>query len=364
MTGEVPRGPIVHVVQRMAPGGIETLVLDLVASGSGDERVVSLDGTTADLVTEWPALAPISSRIDAFQAGAGLKPELIFKLVRHFKELCPSVVFLHHVGPYLYGGIAARLAGVDRVVHVEHDVWHYGLARRRSIARALEVLVRPHHVAVSRHVAGVVRDVSRSADVSVIHNGIDLDRFIAGDRDEARRQFGLPLDVKIVGSIGRLVEVKGHAELIRTAAMLGDDCHVAIVGDGPERQRLAQLAAASCVDRRVHFVGHIDGVERVLPAFDVFCLPSYSEGFPRSIVEAQAAGVPVVATDVGGVGEAVCPHTGHLVAPRDPTALAIAIQKVLSRGPAVSPRDHVAARFDWPSALASYKKAAEVAHAA
>ncbi|MEQ1698249.1 MAG: glycosyltransferase [Hyphomicrobiaceae bacterium] len=354
----------VHIVQAMAPGGIETLVLDLAREPDANVRVFSFEGSREQLTAHWPALAPIAHRIEGFGAGAGLKPYLIVQLARRLRQLNAKSVFLHHVGPLIYGGLAARLAGVERIIHVEHDVWHYAQPRRRMIASVIEAIVRPHHVAVSAHAARVLRSMLPSPAVSVIHNGIDLERFRPGDKAIARAAFNLDPAWRIVGTAGRLVAVKGHEVLIRAAAALPVDCHVAIAGSGEEREALQALAVSLGLSGRIHFLGHVDAVEKVLPAFDVFCLPSHNEGFPRSIIEAQAVGLPVVATDVGALAEAVCPLTGRIVPPGNPGALAKALRDVLAIPPMIPPREFVADRFSWTQTLSSYRKVSELSHVA
>ena len=353
----------VHIVQKMAPGGIETLVLDL-AKDNADTSIFSIEGAVSDLAAAWPALAPIASRIEAFNASPGLKPALVFALAHRLRALQPNAVFLHHIGPLVYGGLAARLAGVPRIVHVEHDVWHYTAPRRRAITAAIEALVSPHHVAVSANAASTIRAMLGSPSVSVIPNGIDLARFRPGDKLAARAAFNLDPTWRIVGTAGRLVAVKAHDVLIEAMASLPGDCHLVIAGTGEQQHALERRASSLAIEHRVHFAGHLDAVERILPAFDVFCLPSHAEGFPRSVIEAQAAGLPVVATDVGALTEAVCPTSGRIVPPGNPAAIAHALRDTLASPPSSAPRDFVASRFSWQSTLSSYRRVSELKHAA
>lgn len=354
----------VHIVQKMAPGGIETLTLDLVRNGDGDDRIFSLEGEPGDLVAHWPALLPVAQRLEAFAAGPGLKPALVFSLARRLRQLRPQAVFVHHIGPLLYGGLAGRIAGVPTIAHVEHDVWHYEQPSHRRIIGWAEPLIRPHHVAVSQNAAGVISAMLPGASVSVIPNGIDLERFRPGDKLAARSALGLDPAWRIVGTAGRLVAVKAQDVLIRAAASLPEDCHVVIAGSGPERETLERCAIDCGVAHRVHFVGHVDRVETVLPAFDVFCLPSHAEGFPRSVIEAQAARLPVVATDVGALSEALCPEASRIVPPGDPEALARALAETLALPFTRAPRDFVERQYSWSRTLASYRRVMEVGHAA
>ncbi len=164
----------VHVVQRMAPGGIETFVLDLARQTDWRNSIVSLEGTRAGLIDGWPALAAVSDRVVALGARAGVRPRLVSKLASTFRSLGPTSVMLHHIGPLLYGGLAARLAGVSRIIYVEHDVWHYAAApRHRTIVRGMERLLKPKHVCQSAVTAARLGEILPGADIATIQTGID-----------------------------------------------------------------------------------------------------------------------------------------------------------------------------------------------
>ncbi len=350
----------VHIVQRMALGGIETFVLDLARQPGTKTYVISLEGTRTELVAPWPALAPIADRIVALGAGSGFKPKLIAQLRDILRDIRPASVMLHHIGPLIYGGLAARLAGVPRIVHVEHDTWHYTAhPRHRLIARGLEMLLRPQHICQSMATAKTLAAILPRARISVVPAGIDLQRFMPGDKAAARARLGLAPDVALAGAVGRLVPVKGHSVLIGAFHLLPHEVHLAIVGDGPERAALEAQASAFGLSDNVHFLGHRDDVAEILPAFDVFCLPSLNEGVPRSLLEAQACGVPVVATKVGAVAEAVCPETGLLVEPSNALLLAAALRCALGAPPAASPRGFVETHYSWLDTLDSYRQLAE-----
>jgi glycosyltransferase involved in cell wall biosynthesis len=151
-------GNVVQVIQRLIPGGIETLALDLSARLPGDNRVLSLEWSRAQIIGNWPALADSPVPFEGLEKPPGIRPGFVFTLARRLRELKPRGVLAHHVGPLLYGGLAARLAGVPRFVYVEHDVWHYQNANHRRLAGLAARLVRPHIVAVSHNVAQTVRE--------------------------------------------------------------------------------------------------------------------------------------------------------------------------------------------------------------
>jgi glycosyltransferase involved in cell wall biosynthesis len=349
----------VQIVQRLAPGGIEVLATRLAASMPGINAIVSLEGTVAELQAAWPFLAQSGIEVMALDKPAGLRPSTAWQLASLLRRLRPNCVITHHIGPLLYGGTAARLAGVRNLVHVEHDVWHHRDPGRDIQLQMARRLLRPTFAAISRHAADTLARNSGARAVVLLPNGVDLGAYAPGDRAAARRRLGLPADVRVIGSVGRLEPVKGHAALLQAAAALPEDVHVAIVGDGSQRANLEALAAELGIASRVVLAGHRDDVATLYPAFDVLCLPSRQEGLPFVVIEAQACDTPVVATDVGAVRDALCPETSRLVRPGDLPALVRALRDVVDQRSrpsprAPSPRAFVARHFDWDATLRRY----------
>jgi glycosyltransferase involved in cell wall biosynthesis len=133
--------------------------------------------------------------------------------------------------------------------------------------------------------------------------------------------------------------------------------HAVLVGEGPEREPLIDLTRRLSVTERTHFLGQRDDVEVIHSAFDVFCLPSVNEGLPRSVLEAQACGVPVVASTVGGVPSAVCPNSGRLVPAGDDKGLAAALADVIGRRIDKSvPRSFIERRFSLEGTREAYER--------
>jgi glycosyltransferase involved in cell wall biosynthesis len=349
--------PIVHIVERLAPGGIETLVLDIVSCSVAPHVIMSLQGDPESLAEQWPRLRELHVRIEAF-GRSGFDPMLVGRLTRRLLQLKPRAVFAHHVGPLLYGGLAARLAGVRHLIAVEHDAWHLDNPREARLSRWCAGLLRPKIIAVSEQVAARMREVMPGRPLAVVPPGISTERFRPADQGAARQRLSLGQNVNVIGAVGRLSAVKGHSSLIEALPLMPESVHLVIVGDGPERHALEKLTATLRLTERVRFLGQRDDLELIYPAFDLLCQPSIAEGLPRTILEAQSCGVPVVATRVGGMAEAVCPHSGKLVEPNDVDALRAALSAMLARDEKRSPRDFVVGEFSLASTVRAYAELA------
>ena len=351
---------VIHVVNQMRPGGIETMVYDLARLSRIKSRVFSLESATGDLVAGWQKLSTLGTLLEGFEKPPGLAPALVLRLAKRFRALKPSAVFLHRTSPLLYGGLAARIAGVPNIVHVEHDVWQYADPRRLKLLKWSTRMVQPRHFAVSAEIANALERMLPSRRASVVPGGVDLERFCQRPREASRAALGLPLDKSVIGSVGRLEKVKGHRVLVSAMPHLAAEVHVAIVGDGSQRESLLQLAQELGVQERLHLLGHRDDVEHFVSALDVFCLPSLGEGLPRVVMEAQGADVPVVASDVGSVRQVVDEETGHLVPADDPVALANAITARLASPPAPGAcRAYAEAHFSIERMVAMYDRVAD-----
>ncbi len=245
----------------------------------------------------------------------------------------------------LSGGVVATLlrtvTGVPCLVELQGDMLEFETGVHppmkellfRSITRI--VVRQANHVrAISGRVASHARRAGVDAGrITVATSRVNMQRFrgrgTTGRRDVLRRQHGLDND-RVVGYLGRLHPLKGltvltHAWPLVTAK--APDATLVIVGDGPEREHLSRVAAELGRGRIVLARGcHYDDVPAWLDAFDMFVLPSLTEGTPRALLEAMAMELPVVATSVGDIPHTVLdPSSGLVVPPGDPEALAGAI---------------------------------------
>jgi glycosyltransferase involved in cell wall biosynthesis len=301
-------------------GAVEEYVAAVVRGLRAKGRDVAL------LYPDDPVLAPFAElgvRAETFDLdGRLLAPRLAARL----RALRPRIVHVTDVFPQAQ--LAARLAGVRRLYVTHHTP---ELPRRDSAMGGIWQRVgwwaRPEVVYTSN---ADRRSDSRSLRSHVVPLGIDLDRF-AGGRPA--------LDGRIVGNVARLAEQKGHRDLIAAAEIVLErhpDVRFAVAGDGELRRELEQLARP--LGDRFTLLGAREDVPDLLASFDVFAFPSRFEGLCLAVIEAQAAGVPVVATPVGGIRETVVDgETGWLVPLRDVDALAERITWCLENADAVGP---------------------------
>lgn len=256
-------------------------------------------------------------------------------LHRPLADFAPDVVLSYWLYPDAYGAmVAARRARLPLVAGARgSDIRVRDVASRhltRSVVAAAQRLL-----VVSEDLGRIaVRDYGADpARVLAIPNGCDATLFKRADRDEARRELGLPDDAEVVLYVGRLVAEKGLRELIeatRVLFALRPRLQAVLVGEGPLQSELeAVIAADPSLPVRLAGTQSPSRVARWMAAADVVTLPSYSEGHPNVLVEALACGRPVVATQVGGIPEVVDVECGLLVPARDSAALAAALGQAL-----------------------------------
>ncbi|MCC6490540.1 MAG: glycosyltransferase family 4 protein [Candidatus Hydrogenedentes bacterium] len=218
--------------------------------------------------------------------------------------------------------------------------WDGPLPLRRTVYQWIErQFALPHFervITVSEHMkARILRGPTPEDRIRIIHTGIELDT-VRKDADGSafRAKLGIPADAVVVGTVSRVSVEKGHRYLLAAAAKLRDrhpHMRVLICGDGPARHDLEEQAARLDLRDRVIFAGFISDLPSALAAMDIFAQPSVEqEGFPTSVLEAQAAGLPVVASDIGGTHETMQSNaTGLLARPRDPSSLAEALAALI-----------------------------------
>jgi glycosyltransferase involved in cell wall biosynthesis len=276
-------------------------------------------------------------------------PVRMRQFFRELRRERPAVFHAHLNWPMAckFGLISATVARIPAVVATAQLFVEYQFPLKalvfvlqRFIARGVD-----RYIAVSHHVAGrLCQTYGLSApQVCVVHNSVFPAPFSRRLNAELRAKLMGTTERPIVLTLARLDRQKGHCYLLEAAALVPEAVFV-LAGEGPERPALEAQAKALGLDDRVMFLGFRDDVCDLLASCDLFVLPSLFEGLPLSVLEAMAAGKPVVATAIGGTDEAVVRgETGLLVPPAAPSALAEAIRTILS-DPVLSRRFGTAGR--------------------
>lgn len=263
-------------------------------------------------------------------------PFVITKLSGILRQKNIDIIHCQKHKPTIYGSLAALVAGnISVIAHV------HGLARTRSWKRKLTnwILLRgvKKIVAVSESVRKDVISNNWGLDphkVITVKNCIDLSTIdrIRISKGESRAQLGLAEDEIVFGTVGRLAATKGQSYLIEAFALVKEripNARLVITGNGPLFSELEKKAANLGVASSVLFTGYRNNVFEMLRAFDIFVLPSLAEGLSIALLEAMASGLPIIASDVGGIPEVFgnC-KCGKLVKPKEVRSLAAAMIEI------------------------------------
>ncbi len=241
----------------------------------------------------------------------------IWKIYRIIRQEKPSIVHTHTAKAGTVGRLAALLAGVPIIIHTFHGHTFDGYFSRsltfffKKIEQALAIF-STRIIAISPKQKYDLTEKYRIAPphkVDVIRLGFELERLQHVQKSATwRTTLGIRDSDFILGIVGRLVPIKNIAMGIEVVQRLHEHkkaYHLCIIGDGPERHSLEQLSLAKGLNGYVHFLGWKTDIEEIYRNIDILLLTSINEGTPVAIVEAMACGVPVVATDVGGVADMI-----------------------------------------------------------
>lgn len=316
---------VCHVLDSVSIGGLEKTAIAIASDLTGYEHhlwCLTEKGPLADSVEERGVA------VRAFGFTGGMSVAAVARLAAAMRRERFAIVHGHGLYPSIWARTAALLAGVrTRIVHVQ--TLYVGLTTLLKMKLRVLSAVTSRVIAVSEAVKEtLVREIGIAPGaIDVVYNSACDMRLADGRaREEVRRQLGAG-DAFVVGSVGRLEEIKGHGFLIDAMKQCADrkvDARCLFIGDGPERPRLAARAAELGIADRVHFLGMRDDIAPFLAASDALAQPSIlREGLPLALAEGASAGLPLIATSVGGNVEIVIDgRNGFLVPPADPSAIA------------------------------------------
>jgi sugar transferase (PEP-CTERM/EpsH1 system associated) len=359
---------ILHILHSLNTGGLERVAVDLAKGFRNKDCHVSiccLDGGGG--LTEEAKKAEI--KVLFLNKSPGIAWGLPRRISKIIREEQSNVVHTHNEAGLVYGVPGAFLAGVSNIVHTEH-----GKEPNYADHKALHIIERFFLKRV-KHVITVSEDLKtrivksrgiRSEKVSIIHNGIDTDNFFKPEcRYEKRKKLGIGPEIIVMGNIARLVPLKNHQfllgifkELLKNFANL----KLVLVGDGPLMKDLKIISQETGISDSVMFLGERKDVAELLAVFDLFILPSLTEGISITLLEAMAAGKVVIASEVGGNSEIVENGKTGMLIPLGDTSRWVEIIKSIIKNNDIknsfseNARWAVAKRFGLGMMVESYEK--------
>lgn len=359
VAGEPGPGRLRIVAHNGAPvwGGAEIATTRLLAGLAGRGHDVRFYANDREVVRRARGAGVHTSRL---HLGGDIAVHHAVRFSRELERLSPDALILGTFRKLWLGGMAARLAGVPRVVArigLETDMPR-NAKYRFVFERWIDAIVFNADGMRERFLQ---RMPGYPGDTVTIQTGVRPPAVRGGA--SLRAALGIPADAALIGSVGRLVGQKRYDRLIEAVASL-PDVHLLVLGEGPERTALESLASERDLAGRFHLPGHRDDVGPALDAMDVFVVPSDREGMSNAMLEALAAGVPVVSTDVSGAREALAvreegPPPGRVVG-FEAAALGAALGELLADRPRLramgeAAREVAAVRFDEDRMLAEWE---------
>lgn len=313
---------VIHVIPTLRFGGAERLIADIAQYHNRELTEVIVVTVISGGAFEHQVVEAGVKYVQLHRKG-DYGFDVLIKLWRFFREERPDIVHTHLFGADIWGKLAALLARVKVIISTEHNTW-YDESWFRHKLKWVVAQFSDKIIAISQAVAEYTHRIEGVSPqkLVVIKNGIALDQFLSVDCHQ--RSEGQP--VKLI-SIGRLEEQKGFDVLLDALAQIREkNWELTIVGGGSLLSDLEDRVRLLGLEKKVQFFGTTEEVPTLLSESDVFVLASRWEGLGLVVMEAMAAGVPIVATQVGGIPELIQDGiTGYTVDSESPDALAAAI---------------------------------------
>lgn len=329
---------IVHFVENLERGGLERTVIDLIAA----QREAGHHCSVVCLFQEGILAKELREQEVVVQAcGKRRGPDMqaLLKARRFMADIPDAILHTHNSMAHYYAVLATSGLPIARIINTRHSMggrkgttrqeWLY----RRSM-RSTDHVVAVCEAERKRLLATGVRP---RCELSTIPNGINLERFVPATAARQRalaQSLGWRSDSRVIGTVGRLQPVKDQARLIRAFGQVRSkvpDAVLVVVGDGDLRPQLEQLVGELGLNESVRLLGDRSDVPQLLSGMELFALSSLSEGYSVALIEACAASLPIVATDVGGNHEIVRDGVnGKLVVAGDTSAMAGALLGMLA----------------------------------
>jgi glycosyltransferase involved in cell wall biosynthesis len=349
---------IVHIITRMDRGGSaqNTLLTCLALSGRYEQVLVyglslesqmteresrSVERSIHEAEKRGVKIIRLSSLVRRIDPARDLSA--LFSLWRLMIREKPDVVHTHTSKAGILGRCAARLAGVPAVVHTPHGHVFYGhfgplASKIYLLVERIMVLITDRLIALTQGEKNdyIALSVCGPQKIITIHSGVNLDHYlnVKVNVQRKRKSLGLKPEGLVVGTVGWLLTIKGPMYLLKAMEEVWKGCpetSLVYAGKGDLEEELRKEASRMGVSEKVWFLGWRDDIPEIMNILDIFVLPSLNEGMGRVLVEAMAAGRPVIASNVGGIPDLVYQgKNGLLVPPADPKALAREVEFLIS----------------------------------
>ncbi|MHB2021015.1 MAG: glycosyltransferase family 4 protein [Candidatus Xenobia bacterium] len=335
---------IVHLITRLVYGGaqINTILSAAHQRASGHEVVLATGPETGSEGSSWEMARDLGvPTVVLPDLKRDPDPRADFRAFKQILDLLaahqPALLHTHTSKAGALGRFAAWRLGIRPVVHTPHGHVFHGyfsplktqaftqlerwLARCTDRIIALTPAERDEHLAMG---------VGRPEQFLVIPSGVDISRFQVERNPGERTAWQIPVESPLIGCVARLSPIKGVLDCVQAMSDV-PEAHLVVAGDGPQRREIQREIDERHLHDRIRLLGHQEDVPQMLRALDLFVVPSRNEGMGRTAVEAMAAGLPVVASRVGGLTDVVHDGvTGVLVPPQNPAALAAGIRQILA----------------------------------
>ena len=333
---------MLFVISQMSVGGSERIVLDLAQNLNFDQYKIYI-ATFKDGVLSH-SFRHICQNIFLIEKKRRFDIHAMFQLAKIIRKHRIDIVNAHHYMPCFYSFLGTRILNQKKLIYTEHSVPEVEGIASGVHGKILNMMLFRINAAVcvSREITVRFKEhyPRHAQKIHEIVNGVDIDKFnVKGTRNYVRKRWGLTNDHFVIGTVANFRKVKNHACLVRAAARLNDDypqlrlffVGIGFPGDSENsEEEVRKLIREHGLQDRVILAGYQENIPEMLSAFDVFCLPSFSEGLPVSVLEAMAAGVPVVGSRVRGIKEVVKnQETGLLFPSNNDSELAETLKSLL-----------------------------------
>ena len=333
---------ILFVLIQVAMGGTERIVLDLARK---------IDRTRFNIYMAYFNDGAMRKDFEGICQGtfripkkSGLDPIAMKRISNIIKENQIDVINAHHYMPFFYSFPGSRILHRKKLIYTEHSVFEVEKILSSKHRKVLSFMMPYANsvIGVSREIGETFKNAypKYSDKIRVIVNGVDVDRFnITVERNRLRADWGLSPDNFVIVTVANFRRVKNHACLIRALNLLytsHPQIRLLLVGQGfPQDEENSEVQVRDLINmyglqEKVVFTGFQNDIPSMLKISDVFCLPSFSEGLPVGVLEAMAAKIPVVGSDVKGINEIVSQDdTGLLFSSNDENSLAHALERLI-----------------------------------